>query len=103
MTGFEGGQVPLVRRLPKRGFGHGAFHVQYSVINVGELDARFDAKAPISPKSLHEAGLVKRSAQVKVLGGGDLKKAIHVQAHKFSASAKEKIEKAGGRVEVIAQ
>ena len=101
MTGFEGGQMPLIRRIPKRGFRHTQWQVDRAVVNVGDLEARFEAKAEVSPNSLRELGLLKGTNFVKVLGEGDLKKALTVQAHAFSASAKEKIEKAGGRVEVL--
>jgi large subunit ribosomal protein L15 len=103
MTGFEGGQVPLIRRIPKRGFNHNAFRIQYNVVNVGDLEAAFDAKAPVSPDALREAGLIKGVQRVKILGGGELKKTLTVQAHSFSKSAKEKIEKAGGRFEILAK
>src|SRR5258706_326946 len=93
MTGFEGGQVPLIRRIPKRGFRHTMFRREYAVVNVGEIEKRFEAQASVSPQSLREAGLTKKSPWVKVLGGGDLSKALTVQAHAFSASAKEKIQK----------
>jgi large subunit ribosomal protein L15 len=101
MTGFEGGQIPLIRRIPKRGFRHTAFQINRAVVNVGDLEARYEAKASVSPESLHELGLLKGTHFVKILGEGDLKKALKVQAHAFSASAKEKIEKAGGSIEVL--
>lgn len=101
MVGFEGGQVPLIRRIPKRGFRHTAFRTPHSVVNVGDFEGRFEANAAVSPQLLQEAGLVKGPLRVKVLGNGELKKAFTVQAHAFSASAKTKIEKAGGRVEIL--
>jgi large subunit ribosomal protein L15 len=101
MTGFEGGQIPLIRRIPKRGFRHTAWRVEYAVINVGEFEKRFDAKSSVTPAALRDLGLVKGSSRVKVLGDGALKKALTVQAHAFSESAKQKIEKAGGRIEVL--
>jgi large subunit ribosomal protein L15 len=99
--GFEGGQMPLHRRLPKRGFNN-IFHKEYLAVNVEKL-ALFDADAKVDPKVMKERGLVKNlRSEIKILGGGELKHALHVRAHKFSKSAVEKIEKAGGTVEVIA-
>jgi large subunit ribosomal protein L15 len=98
MRGFEGGQMPLHRRLPKRGFTN-IFRTEYTILNIdrlaglGESDVTFDA--------LVKAGLAKDGDLVKVLGDGELKKKINVQAHKFSKSAQEKITKAGGKAEVI--
>lgn len=96
--GFEGGQLPLYRRLPQmRGF-HNIFRVSYSVINLERL-AGFKAGAEVDPVAMAEAGLVKSPGElIKVLGDGELKKALRVSAHKFSASAKQKIEAAGGTV-----
>jgi large subunit ribosomal protein L15 len=101
MTGFEGGQMPLIRRVPKRGFRHTAFRIDFSVVNIGNFEKHFDAKSPVTPAALKEAGLLKGADRVKVLGNGELKKALTVQAHSFSASAKEKIEKAGGKIEIL--
>jgi large subunit ribosomal protein L15 len=101
MTGFEGGQIPMIRRIPKRGFRHTAFQIEYSIVNVGEFEKRFDAKATITPETLESAGLFKSGKRVKILGGGDLTKALTVRAHAFSASAQEKIKKAGGQFEVL--
>lgn len=99
MRGFEGGQMPLHRRLPKRGFTN-PFREEYAIINVGDL-AELGGDQ-FSPESLMEAGTVKKIKRgLKVLGTGELARAITVRAHQFSASAKEKIEKAGGRAEVI--
>lgn len=99
---FEGGQMPLVRRLPKRGpqrTGHKRF--EYDVINVQTLNL-FDDAAVVSPKSLQEAGLIKRkNALIKILGDGELEKQLKVQAHRFSKSAIEKIESKGGTAEVL--
>jgi large subunit ribosomal protein L15 len=99
MTGFEGGQMPLIRRVPKRGFRHTRFDDRIAVVNVSDLD--FNAKTPITPAALKEAGLIKGARVIKVLGDGDIKKALTVSAHAFSNSAKAKIEKAGGKVEVL--
>jgi large subunit ribosomal protein L15 len=93
---FEGGQTPLARRLPKRGFVV-PFPVRLAEVNVGDLD-RFDAGANVDEKALRERGLVKgRVDRIKVLGGGELKKKLTVTAHAFSKSAVQKIEKAGGK------
>jgi len=98
---FEGGQTPLMRRLPKRGFRNGAFADKVAEVNVGQLDS-FDAGATVDVEILREAGLVKgRPDRLKVLGVGDLTKKLTIRAHGFSKSAREKIEKAGGSVVVI--
>jgi large subunit ribosomal protein L15 len=100
--GFEGGQMPLYRRLPKRGFSNHPFKVVYAVVNLGDFDA-FEAKAKVGPAELRAAGLIPRTAKlVKVLGTGQIDRALAITAHKFSAKAKEAIEKAGGSVEEIA-
>jgi len=98
--GFEGGQTPLFRRLPKRGFTN-INRKEYAVVNV-ELLNRFEDGAEVTPVALIEAGIVKNEkAGIKVLGNGTLNKKLTVKAHKFSASAKEAIENAGGTTEVI--
>ena len=98
--GFEGGQMPLQRRLPKRGF-HNPFRVEMSVVNLGQLES-FPAGVEVTPESLTEHGLLAGTQRkVKILGEGSLSKALTVRAHGFSAKAKEKIEAAGGKVEVI--
>ena len=99
---FEGGQMPLVRRLPKRGPQRTAHkRLEYDVINVETLNL-FDDAAVVSPESLREAGLIKRkNALVKILGDGELEKQLKVQAHRFSKSAIEKIESKGGTTEVL--
>ena len=96
--GFEGGQMPLVRRVPKRGFTN-IFRTEVAVVNVGRL-AEMEAEE-ISPELLLEKGIVRRGMPVKVLGEGEIKKAITVKAHRFSKSAREKIEAAGGRCEEL--
>jgi len=101
MTGFEGGQMPLIRRVPKRGFRHTQFNENIGVVNIGDFEKLFQSKTPVNPQTLKEAGLVKGVDKIKVLGDGTLTKALTVQAHAFSASAKEKIEKAGGKIEVL--
>jgi large subunit ribosomal protein L15 len=99
MRGFEGGQMPLHRRLPKRGFTN-IFKTEYEVVNVERLAGLNESE--VTPESLRKAGVVtKKSSLVKVLGQGDLSKAITVSAHKFSKSAQEKIEKAGGKINVL--
>ena len=98
MTGFEGGQMPLIRRVPKRGFRHTAFAEQFDVVNIRDFDKNFKSKDAITPELLKEVGLVKGFAKIKVLGDGELKNALTVKAHAFSAKAKELIEKAGGKV-----
>jgi large subunit ribosomal protein L15 len=99
--GFEGGQMPLYRRLPKRGFTQ-IFRKEYVAVNLEKL-AGFEAGAQITPEVLKTAGIIKNIRDgIKILGVGELKNAIHVRAHKFSKSAAEKIQKVGGAIEVIA-
>ena len=99
--GFEGGQMPLHRRIPKRGF-HNLFGVEYSVVNLEELNA-FPAGETVTPELLRAHGFVRRATDpIKVLGDGELKTKLTIHAHAFSASAKEKITKAGGTFEVVA-
>src|SRR5215470_11672527 len=94
--GFEGGQMPLHRRVPKRGF-HNHFRVEYDVINLDTLAERFDAGAVVTPDSLRDAGLLSGSGRpVKVLARGEVGKALTIHAHKFSGKAAEKIAAAGG-------
>ena len=98
--GFEGGQMPLIRRVPKRGFTN-IFAKKVSNVNVRELN-RFPEETVVTPDLLISSGLIDKSPDgVKVLGDGELKKKLVVQAHQFSAGAKAKIEAAGGRVEVL--
>lgn len=98
--GFEGGQMPLYRRLPKRGFTN-IWAKEYAIVNVEELN-RFEAGTVVTPELLREAGLVKQVVDgVKILGNGKLENGITVQAQKFTKSAVEKIEAAGGKAEVI--
>lgn len=96
-AGFEGGQMPLVRRLPKRGFTN-IFRVEYAVINVRDL---VDLEGEVTPETLADRGMIKRGRLVKVLGDGEMENKIDVKAHKFSKSAREKIEKAGGTCEEL--
>ena len=98
-VGFEGGQMPLHRRLPKRGFNHPDFRDVFGVVNVGDLDGRFEAGAVINEESLRESGLLNgRCDKVKLLGDGEVEKAFTIEVDKVSASAREKIEKAGGSI-----
>ena len=98
--GFEGGQMPLYRRIPKRGFTN-IWATEYTTLNVDVLN-RFEAGTVVTPQLLEEAGLVKQVKDgIKILGNGNLEKNITVQAHKFSKTAIEKIESAGGKAEVI--
>ena len=99
--GFEGGQMPLHRRVPKRGF-HNPFREEYEIVNLDTLADRFDAGVEITPELMRERGLVGRQAPVKVLARGDITKALTVRAHKFSSKAAEKIAAAGGSAEVLA-
>lgn len=99
--GFEGGQLPLYRRLPKRGFTNANFKTEYAVINLSDLN-KFEDGAVVTPELLKEMGILKNQLDgVKVLGNGMLEKKINVKAHKFSKVAKEQIEKLGGKAEVI--
>ena len=98
--GFEGGQMPLQRRIPKRGFTN-VFRKEYAVVNLSDL-ARLDVSETITPDSLVRSGLIKNmKSGVKVLGNGELKTKVTIRAHKFSKSAVEKIQAAGGKAEVI--
>ncbi|SHF02154.1 50S ribosomal protein L15 [Alkalibacter saccharofermentans] len=99
--GFEGGQMPLARRLPKRGFSNARFKKEYAIVNVEDLNV-FTENTEVTPELLIEAGLVKKSLTgIKVLGNGDLNVSLTVKANKISKSAEEKIVTAGGKVEVI--
>lgn len=99
---FEGGQIPLFRRLPKRGFNN-PDHKVYSLVNVGELESLFSAGDTVDEDALYEKGLVRKKGrqQLKVLGNGELAKSLTVRANKFSNSARTKIESAGGTCEVL--
>jgi large subunit ribosomal protein L15 len=102
--GFEGGQMPLLRRLPKRGFNNAAFKTVYGIINLDDLEKRFDDGAAINEKLLRGAGLVRGSLEgIKVLGRGDVNKKFHLEVDSISASAREKIEKAGGTITLISR
>ncbi len=98
--GFEGGQMPLIRRLPKFGFAN-PFRTEYAIVNVKSLE-NWAGGETVTPQAMVDAGLVKKKTlPIKILGHGELKQSLVVQAHKFSKSAEAKIQAAGGRVEVI--
>lgn len=98
---FEGGQLPLYRRLPKRGFSNAKFKTEYAVINLDDLN-RFEDGTVVTPALLKETGIIKKGLDgIKVLGDGKLEKKLTIQANKFSASALENIEKSGSKAEVI--
>ena len=99
--GFEGGQMPLHRRIPKRGF-HNLFRTEYAVVNLDTLAERFDAGTTITPELLRERGLINGTRlKIKVLGRGDIAKALTVHAHKFSGKAAEKLAAAGGGATIV--
>jgi len=98
IRGFEGGQMPLHRRMPKRGFTN-IFRKEYAIVSLEKLAAL--GETTINPEVLRKAGVVKAKLPVKILGDGELSVALNVSAHKFSKSAQEKITKAGGKVEVL--
>jgi len=98
----EGGQMPTFRRIPKRGFNNANFATRYAVVNVAGLEAKFENGAHVTPQALRECGLVRKAGMpVKILGQGDLKKKLHVDAAKFSKAAAEKIKAAGGETKVV--
>jgi large subunit ribosomal protein L15 len=99
--GYEGGQLPLSRRLPKKKGFTNRNRQEWAVVNVERLGQRFKKGSTVSPETLKEAGLVRGRLPVKVLGRGELDRSLTVQAHAFSATARQKIEQAGGRVEVL--
>ena len=99
--GFEGGQMPLHRRVPKRGF-HNPFRVEYAVVNLDDLAGRFDEGADVTPETMRASGLVRDARlPIKVLARGDVSKKLSVRAHKFSGKAAEKIAAAGGSTQVV--
>ena len=98
LRGFEGGQMPLHRRIPKRGFKN-IFREEYAVVNLDRLEAVGETE--ITPDVLRKAGVVRTKKRIKILGNGELKSALSVKAHKFSKTAEEKITKAGGKFEVL--
>ena len=100
-AGFEGGQMPLQRRLPKRGFKNYPFKVTYSVISLGRLLEAFPEITEISLEAIYGRKLAVNGSPVKILGDGDVSAALQVEAHKFSASARQKIENAGGKANAL--
>ncbi len=99
--GFEGGQMPLIRRLPKRGFNNAAFRKHYAIVNVSDLNA-FEADTVVNEQQLRQSNLIRgHFAGVKILGEGELKHALKVHADKISTAAREKIEKAGGTITLL--
>jgi large subunit ribosomal protein L15 len=100
--GFEGGQMPLHRRIPKRGFSNSPFGKEHTTVNVSDL-VRFDKGAKVGPQEIVSSGLARKIAKhgLRVLGDGQIDRALHVTAHYFTPSAREKITKAGGTAEVI--
>ena len=102
--GFEGGQMPLIRRLPKRGFNNVNYQTAYGIVNLDDLEKRFDDGVAINEKLLRGAGVIRGTLDgVKVLGRGEVKKKFHLEVDSISASAKEKIEKAGGTITLISK
>ena len=98
--GFEGGQMPLIRRLPKRGFNNAAFHQTYAIVNLSDLN-EFKAGSTVNEQTLREAKLVRGNfVGIKLLGDGELKHALNIEVDKVSAGAREKIDKAGGKIEL---
>jgi large subunit ribosomal protein L15 len=101
--GFEGGQMPLHRRVPKRGFNNTAFRIEYAVVNLDQLESVFEAGATVTADTLRDAGLVRgKQSRIKVLARGEVTKALTVHAHKFSGKAAEKLAAAGGKAEAVA-
>ena len=100
-AGFEGGQMPLQRRLPKRGFKNFQFRTRYTVVNLGALLVAFEGKNDISVDDIYACGLARAGMPVKILGDGEVASAVTIEAHKFSASALEKIQKAGGQAKSL--
>lgn len=99
--GFEGGQMPLQRRIPKRGFNNKKFRTEYAIVNVEDLNC-FEDGTVVTAELLRDAGLIKKAEyNIKILGNGDLEKNLTVQAQKFTKTAEEKITSKGGRVEVV--
>jgi len=100
-AGFEGGQMPLHRRLPKRGFTN-IFRKEYSVVNLDQIDSRFEKDAVVAPETLVGSRLVRRRRDpIKILGRGEITKPVQVRVHRVSDSARKKIEAAGGRIELL--
>ena len=103
LLGFEGGQTPLLRRVPKRGFTNGAFKIVYQVVSLESIERVFKNQKDVTLDALKIHGLISGRSPVKVLGDGELSRPLTVAAHAFSTSAKAKIEKAGGKADVVAR
>ncbi|MEZ6853202.1 50S ribosomal protein L15 [Halodesulfovibrio aestuarii] len=99
--GFEGGQMPLARRLPKRGFSNAKFKAVYDVINLDRLAEAFEGQTNITLEDIYARGLAQNGAAVKILGRGEISAALTIEAHKFTASALEKIQNAGGEAKAL--
>ncbi|MFH1414905.1 MAG: 50S ribosomal protein L15 [Elusimicrobiota bacterium] len=98
-VGFEGGQMPLVRRLPKRGFTNVMFAKNFEIVNISQLQEKFSSGDLVNPQKLKETGLIKGKYAVKILGNGELKKKIKIAGCSFSETARKKIEEAGGEID----
>ncbi|MCK5240927.1 50S ribosomal protein L15 [bacterium] len=98
-VGFEGGQMPITQKMPKRGFNN-IFRIEYEVVNLKDL-ARFDSNTQVNPEVLADKGLVRKNRKIKILGVGEAPKQLNIKAHKFSKSAAEKLAAAGGKTEVL--
>jgi large subunit ribosomal protein L15 len=102
MSGFEGGQMPIMRRMPKRGFNN-PNRVEFEIVSLSVLEKNFDNGAAVNAEALKKAGIVKRGLPVKILGTGEIKKALNISVNAFSKSAADKIAKAGGKAEVTSK
>ncbi len=102
-TGFEGGQMPLTRRVPKKPGFTNRNREEFAVVNLDRLAAKFEANATVTPESLVQAGLIRKSLPVKILGGGDIDRPLTVQAHAFTRTARQKLEQAGGTAQVLGE
>jgi large subunit ribosomal protein L15 len=102
-TGFEGGQMPLTRRVPKKPGFTNRNREEFAVVNLDALATKFKANDTVTPEALAQAGLVRKRLPVKVLGGGEIDRPLTVQAHAFTRSARQKLEQAGGSVEVLGE
>jgi large subunit ribosomal protein L15 len=101
MIGFEGGQTPMLRRMPKRGFSNAMFATRYQIVDIGDLSRVFKNQTEVTLDAMRVHGLLKGADPVKILGDGELAKGLKIQAHAFSKSAQEKIKKAGGSAEIV--
>lgn len=102
-TGFEGGQMPLTRRVPKKPGFTNRNREEFAVVNLDRLGAKFEANATVTPEALVKAGLIRKSLPVKVLGGGEIDRPLTVQAHAFTRTARQKLEQAGGTAQVLGE